>query len=569
MTQSAPRVIGRYAVHGELASGGMAAVHFARLIGSDGFARTVALKRPHPHLARDTDFAAMFIDEARLAARIRHPNVVSTLDVIRTPDELVLIMDYVHGEALSKLARAAKKLDEHVPIPIAASIMIDVLHGLHAAHEATDEQGRPLGIVHRDVSPQNVLVGLDGISRIVDFGIAKAAGRSHTTQDGALKGKFSYMAPEQLRGEEVSRLTDVFAASIVMWELITGERLFQGTNDADTMHKALVSRIRPPSMFVPDLPPKFDEILRRGLSRDLGQRFPTAREMALAIEDCVPAIRPSEVSAWVERMAGDVLRARAETIAEMERTPGGDDIEMVPTIAVSSAGRIAGKTPARVSERPPASQSTNASVSWVQMMGSPALTNNGTQIGPELGQNPSDEIPTGISQVSHVADVPVAPEPPPRRSTSRKGAALAALLVLAVLAVSAAAFVSRRAPSLAATPPEPSASIAPPVAAGGDPIAPSVVIAAPSPNASSIPSAAAASGSAGVSAGAGGSAGGSASARDPHGAQAAPAQASPGSHASGGAKSPIPSRPTRVKSECDTPYTIDSVGRRIFKIECM
>src|SRR5258705_6769274 len=163
---AASRVIGRYAVHGEIASGGMASVRFARLLGPAGFARTVAVKRPHPHLVKDPEFANMFIDEARLAARIRHPNVVSTLDVIQTGDDLVLVMDYVHGEALSKLASAAKSAGERIPVTIAAAITIDALHGLHAAHEATDDAGRPLGIVHRDVSPQNILVGMDGITRI-------------------------------------------------------------------------------------------------------------------------------------------------------------------------------------------------------------------------------------------------------------------------------------------------------------------------------------------------------------------------------------------------------------------
>ncbi len=319
-----PRVIGRYAIYGEIASGGMATVHFARLVGPSGFARTVAIKRAHPHLARDPDFALMFLDEARLASRIRHPNVVSTIDVLQTPSDLVLVMDYVHGESLWKLVRAGGAKNERVPAGIAATILIDTLHGLHAAHEARDERGEPLGIVHRDVSPQNILVGVDGITRLVDFGIAKAAGRLHSTKDSSVKGKYAYMAPEQARGEPVSRLTDTYAAAIVFWELLTGERLFVGKTDAETIHKCLVGRVQAPSLLAPELGTTLDEVLKKGLSRDPSRRYQTAREMALDIEACVPAIRPSEVGAWVEQVAGAALVARGEVLARMEHEHSGD-----------------------------------------------------------------------------------------------------------------------------------------------------------------------------------------------------------------------------------------------------
>jgi eukaryotic-like serine/threonine-protein kinase len=326
-----PQFLGRYAIYDQIASGGMATVHFGRFAGPSGFARTVAIKRAHPHLARESDFALMFLDEARLAARIRHPNVVATIDVLQTPTDLALVMEYVHGESLWKLARAAKDRGERVPVAVSAAIIIDTLHGLHAAHEATDEQSRPLGIVHRDVSPQNILVGVDGIARLVDFGIAKAAGRLHETKDSSVKGKYAYMAPEQARGEPLTRLADTFSAAIVFWELLTGERLFAGKSEAETIHKCLVARVRPPSQLAPDLDPALDAILAKGLSRDPAKRYPTAREMALAIEACVPAIRPSEVGAWVERMAGDALAARAEIQADIEGSQPSVR-EMAPTV---------------------------------------------------------------------------------------------------------------------------------------------------------------------------------------------------------------------------------------------
>ncbi|HEV8244207.1 MAG TPA: serine/threonine-protein kinase, partial [Polyangiaceae bacterium] len=189
---SPPRSIGRYTLYGEIASGGMATVHVGQLSGPEGFSRTVAIKLLHKQYAKDPNFVDMFLDEARLAARIRHPNVVSTLDVVRVEDELFVVMDYVHGESLAHLVRAASVDGGHVPPRIASAILVGALLGLHAAHEATDGKGKPLSIVHRDVSPQNILVGIDGVARVADFGVAKAASRVHTTQGGEIKGKISY-----------------------------------------------------------------------------------------------------------------------------------------------------------------------------------------------------------------------------------------------------------------------------------------------------------------------------------------------------------------------------------------
>src|SRR6185369_14610263 len=212
--------------------GGMATVHLVRLLGPVGFSRTVAIKRLHAQFASDPEFVSMFLDEARLAARIRHPNVVPTLDVVTTGGELFLVMEYVPGESAARLARALRERQQTIPLRVLSGIITGVLHGLHAAHEAKDEQGAPLSIVHRDVSPQNVLVGTDGVARVLDFGVAKAAGRIHQTREGSVKGKLPYMPPEQMRGGEISRKTDVYAAAVVLWECLTGEWLFDGPNDA-------------------------------------------------------------------------------------------------------------------------------------------------------------------------------------------------------------------------------------------------------------------------------------------------------------------------------------------------
>ena len=184
-----PEIVGRYALHGAMASGGMAVVHFGKQLGALGFSRPVAIKRVLPQLARDQAVRDMFIDEARLASRVRHPNVVPTLDVVPYGDELLLVMEYVHGESLQVLLRAARARGERVPLRIALAIASAMLHGLHAAHEATSETGEPLGIVHRDVSPQNVIVGVDGVPRVLDFGIARAAVRVESTARGDREGQ--------------------------------------------------------------------------------------------------------------------------------------------------------------------------------------------------------------------------------------------------------------------------------------------------------------------------------------------------------------------------------------------
>jgi serine/threonine-protein kinase len=326
------RIVGRYALYNAIAAGGMATVHLGRLIGSVGFSRTVAIKRLHAQFASDPEFVSMFLDEARLAARIRHPNVVPTLDVVSTDGELFLVMDYVPGESVSRLSRALRERSEVIPLRIMSATMAGVLHGLHAAHEAKDERGQPLGIVHRDVSPQNVILGTDGVPRVLDFGVAKAAGRIQTTKEGQIKGKLSYMPPEQLRGSGVSRQTDIYAVGVMLWELVTGERLFSGDNEGVIVGKVLEGVVEPPSEFVARsgflghtkeelrFISALDSTILRALSKDPEQRFSTAREMALEIERRCPPTTASECGDWLESIAHEVLASRAAMVADIENS---------------------------------------------------------------------------------------------------------------------------------------------------------------------------------------------------------------------------------------------------------
>jgi eukaryotic-like serine/threonine-protein kinase len=324
----AASTIGRYVVGPKFAAGGMASVHLGRLRSSAGFSRTVAIKRLLPDLAKDPEFVTRFCDEARIASRIRHTNVVPTLDVVHEP-EVLLVLEYVHGESLWRLLRTASTRDERCPPAVASAIVVGVLRGLHVAHQAKGENGLPLDLVHRDVSPQNVLVGADGVPRVLDFGIAKAAGREMSTiskgSSNDIRGKLAYMAPEQVAGEPIDRRADVFAAGVMLWESLASERLFKGEDAMQTM-EAVFHRDPPPlSNVVPGVSPRVDEVLAMALSKDPEQRYLTADEMARAIEIALPPASDREVAEWVDKIGAESLSARSAVLARFERSTEGDD----------------------------------------------------------------------------------------------------------------------------------------------------------------------------------------------------------------------------------------------------
>jgi serine/threonine-protein kinase len=263
----------------------MAAVYVGRALGVAGFERLFAVKVLHPHLAHEQEFITMFLDEARLAARIRHPNVVPTIDISDTQDAgYYLVMDYIEGDHLGALLQKAYKLGSRLPAPIALRIVADALEGLAAAHALTDETGRRINLVHRDVSPHNVMVSTDGIARITDFGVAKAEVRlMSTTRQGQFKGKLAYMAPEHASTGEADQRSDLFSAGIILWECLTGRRLFRAENQAATLNKICIEPIPMPSAVDPALA-VFDPVLERALARDPADRYQTAEEFAEALE---------------------------------------------------------------------------------------------------------------------------------------------------------------------------------------------------------------------------------------------------------------------------------------------
>ncbi len=340
---------GRYTLHGKIAAGGMATVYFGRFTGPVCFSRVVAVKRMHPELARDPELVMMFLDEASLAARVQHPNVVATLDVVAEAGEIFIVMEYVNGASLARLARGAARRGERVPVAVAASILVGTLEGLHAAHEARHESGSLLGIVHRDVSPQNVLVGVDGLARIVDFGVAKATIRLRTTGRHEIRGKISYMAPEQLlpeRSSSVDRRADVFSAGVVLWELLAGTRL-RGMDDPIEAITAILGGEIPP-LDRPDLPAGLEAVVRRALERDPEARFQTCEAFAQAIERVVgPLASARAVSAWMRSLANELIARRRELLLQMESlaSESANDVARASVPGLELGASAAGQPP--------------------------------------------------------------------------------------------------------------------------------------------------------------------------------------------------------------------------------
>lgn len=319
------RTLGRYEIIAKLASGGMATVYLGRLGGAGGFERQVAVKVLHPHLAEDANICAMFLDEARLAAGIRDPHVVPVIDVGDEGEHgTFLVMEYVEGCDLSALLHAARKRGTRLPLPVALRIVCDLLGGLEAAHGHKDGMGRPLNLVHRDVSPHNLIVGRDGTSRLTDFGIAKAEGRIAQTRTGNLKGKLGYMPPERLlRLRDPASVAvsdhrgDLYAAGVVLWEMLTGRRLFHAPEAFEVVQQVLDGEVDPPSIHRSDAEP-LDAVVYRATALDPEARFASAAEMRAALEAVAKEVggvaNVSTVRDELEEICGQQLAAKRTAI---------------------------------------------------------------------------------------------------------------------------------------------------------------------------------------------------------------------------------------------------------------
>ncbi|HVK67286.1 MAG TPA: serine/threonine-protein kinase [Polyangium sp.] len=331
-------VLGRYELLLPIAQGGMATVWAARQKGSRGFQKTVAIKTMLPSLLDDPQFEQMFLDEASLAARIHHPNVAEILDVGEQDDTIYIVMEWVDGEALSVLTKTAKRNDVPVPQRIALRIVRQACAGLHSAHELRDDHDQLLDLVHRDVSPQNILVSYDGIVKLVDFGVAKALGRAGgETTAGQLKGKVPYMSPEQALGQKVDRRTDVFAMGIVLYRLTTGLHPFLGENDMATMKNIISRPLLPPRMKNPSFPVELERVLLTCMKKDPNERYQTMLELDAALERVLAlsgaSVVDDDIGAFTRSVMGDrgqkrraalrdAVRAADERAAGIAMSPG-------------------------------------------------------------------------------------------------------------------------------------------------------------------------------------------------------------------------------------------------------
>jgi serine/threonine-protein kinase len=305
------RAFGKYTLLTRLATGGMAEIFLARLSGAAGFQKHLVLKRILPQYAEDEHFVAMFLDEARIAAQISHPNVCQVYELGEVDGQYFLTMEYLDGVPLASLMRRASRTPRAADTRLIAGLMVQASAGLHHAHELRDANGRPLGLVHRDVTPQNLFVTVDGVLKVLDFGVAKAAGASARTRTGSVKGKYAYMSPEQLKGEALDRRADVFALGVVLFEALTGRRLFW--RDTDFLIFKAINEDPIPLVrdYRVDCPLALAEIVARAIDRDRENRYPTVRAMGEAVAEVVqPLGNPAIAEAINEILADEIMERR-------------------------------------------------------------------------------------------------------------------------------------------------------------------------------------------------------------------------------------------------------------------
>lgn len=431
----------------------MATVRLAQQNGAQGFSRIVAVKTLLDRSAPDSDLVTMFRDEIRVASRVSHPNVVPVLDVVAGDDQLLLVMEYVHGESVSRLLKRCRSA---IPPKIASTIMAGVLRGLQAAHLARSDRGELLHVVHRDVTPHNIVVGVDGTPRLLDFGIAHAVGRIHATRVGHIKGKLAYMAPEQFQNAVVDLRVDIYAAAVTLWEMLTGRRLFEGHKDK-VLKMILHQTVQPPSFLQRAIPRELDAIVLRGLHRDPRRRYETAREMAIALEQKTETVSATELGDWVRRIWGEGRNRREDQIRAIENnlSPTGEGEGPPEATPSSGAGPL---------RRLPSSQSTTRALD----LGGESTPNPQEPEEPEETTRP-DILSPAFALVPAIADLRWSPavaasarvaSGPPRSGVRRHAPALlaAAAVLLAAYAVPGARRQSELGPgplAISVAPPPP------------------------------------------------------------------------------------------------------------------
>ncbi|NOY90423.1 MAG: serine/threonine protein kinase, partial [Deltaproteobacteria bacterium] len=466
MTSSTARQMGRYEMLFRIASGGMAEVWAARVRGEAGFQKLVAIKRMLPNLAEDEDFVSMFLDEARVAANITSPNVVQTLDLGRDDEgALYIVMELVVGVTLGRVLKAAAKARRVVPLSMGTELLAQAAHGLHDAHEASTPLGEHLEIVHRDISPQNILLGVDGRVRITDFGVAKAVMRITQTDAGRIKGKFAYCSPEQLTSPTLDRRSDVFSLGIVAWETLCGQRLFSADHPLETMKRVQEMPIPAVTQIRTRVPEKVSDVVAWALERDPDKRPDTAAIFGDALRD---ATRETEalpdaraLSVFVKAAGGKTLQKMRQNIQET-LTSGS-----LPYVTESQEAQL--PTPSHSSVVSRSGMTGDSAAGVLSLLEERSSTQTG-----------DDDAPT-VARASRLSLEPALPTPaPPQRKHTALLIASAVVLLVAGLVAGVMIFSK---PSTTRVVPAQAPATAPP----SEPVAAPLPTTTPTPDVAEVP----------------------------------------------------------------------------------
>ncbi len=432
------RRLGRYTLRYRIAQGGMASVYLAQLAGTAGFEKWIAVKTIHPHIATSSRFVNMFLDEAQLASRLDHPNLCSVFDFGEERSTWFIAMEYLHGETFGVVARTGWSAQQPPPYVIIARILADAARGLHAAHELRLPSGEHAGVVHRDVSPENIFVTYAGPTKVVDFGVARWKSQSQDrTVAGELKGKIAYMCPEQLREEIVDRRADIWSLGVVLWEVTVGRRLFRRKTDAGTVYAVLNDRVPRPSRFRPDYPPALAAIVARCLARDRDHRYQTALEFARALEQWLAStgkptgtgevgeymhslfaeqitfreklLRTTHVEAPVEEVS-EVWRSSPIDVAEVESSARDSIPEARPSSPVDMSEEATILNPQRYVKVLPDSLAAPSSASSLPAVSDPSPAIPLTSLRPhaayQLGPPPTAPLSSGAHRAINTSKLP-------------------------------------------------------------------------------------------------------------------------------------------------------------------
>ncbi len=416
-----PQLFGKYQLLKKLATGGMAEVWLARQKGIEGFAKNVVVKRILPHLAEDREFVDMFGNEARIAARFNHPNIAQVYEFGEANGTYFIAMEFIHGEDLGRVMRKAYNAGGWIARPLAIRIVAAACEGLYYAHTRSDDSGRPLKVVHRDISPQNILISFDGSVKLVDFGIAKAADQATATKSGAIKGKFAYMAPEQAAGKPLDHRADIFAIGLVLYELLTGTRPLKRESELGTLQAAMECNILPPSQ-VADCPPELDEVVMRALAKAADDRYRDARQMQLALEEFLVGQRWVAGSVQISELMETLF---ADRLDEEKRSgnpePRGEESMSAMPVPPEPPPEEPPPPPRSSSRMEPraATQASAAEMNWEAPPGEmPQQRRTGTRAGVVNKRTESATLPMGDVPEVEEWEAPPATEVPRRRTSN-------------------------------------------------------------------------------------------------------------------------------------------------------